>query len=143
MVAQLFEHILVPLDFTAKNAAALQCAMRLATQNYARVTLMHVIETIEYVEDEEIERFYESLKLRASANLACCGEQFREANVPVAEKIVLGKRAHAIVSYALQKEADLIVLSSHKIDLDEAPQNWATLSYQVSIMAQCPVLLVK
>jgi nucleotide-binding universal stress UspA family protein len=40
-------HILVPLDFTAKNQAALEIARELASQNKASVTLLHVIETIE------------------------------------------------------------------------------------------------
>ena len=139
----LFHHILVPLDFTQKNNGAMKTALRLAKQNHSNVTLLHVIETIDYAEDEEIAEFYESMKKRARANLATCADRFHDAKVPVAEKIVLGKRGMGIVTYAMRKEVDLVVLSSHKIKLDEAPQGWATLSYQVSILCQCPVLLVK
>jgi nucleotide-binding universal stress UspA family protein len=142
-VASLFKHLLVPLDFTPKNAAALRVALDLAKQNQARVTLMHVVETIEYADDEKIAAFYESLKKRARAKLATFAEGFHDAKVPVAVKIVMGKTARAIVSYAMRKGVDLVVLSSHKIKLDEAPKGWATLSYQVSILCQCPVMLVK
>lgn len=142
-VEPLFHQILVPLDFTQKNNAAMSFALKLAKQNQSKVTLLHVIETIDYAEDEEIAEFYESLKLRARANLATCAERFHEVKIPVAEKIVLGKRAHGIVSYAMRHSFDLIVLSSHRINLDEAAEGWATLSYQVSILCQCPVLLVK
>ncbi len=140
----MFKKILVPLDFTPINQAALQCALSLAKQNRASVTLIHVVETIDYADDDsEIVQFYDSLKQHARAKLAARAECFEQAGVTVAQKIVMGKRGTAIVSYAVQKEFDLIVLSSHKVKLDEAPQGWATLSHQASIMSQCPVLLVK
>lgn len=139
----LFKNILVPLDFTAKNQSALRLALRLAKQNNAHVTLLHVIETIDYADDGEIADFYETLKKRARAHLKTYVEQFHAADVPVAEKIVLGKRARGIVSYSLQQNTDLIVLSSHVVKLEDGPRSWATLSYQVSILSQCPVMLVK
>ena len=142
-VTTLFKHILVPLDFSEKNAVALRVALDLAMQNGASVTLMHVIETIDYADDEEIAVFYESLKERARAKLGACAEQFRLAKVPVVEQIVMGKTAGGIVECAAQEGVDLVVLSSHKINLEEAPKGWATLSHQVSILCQCPVMLVK
>lgn len=139
----LFHHILVPLDFTQKNNAALKTALKLAKQNHSQVTLLHVIETIAYAEDEEVAEFYETMKVRARTNLAACAERFHDAKIPVAEKVVLGKRGEGIVAYAMRKEVDLVVLSSHKISLNQPPEGWATLSYQVSILCQCPVMLVK
>ncbi len=58
----IFTHILVPVDFTEKNSPALETAKTLATQNNARITLLHVVETIEYVVGEEVEGFYDRLK---------------------------------------------------------------------------------
>ncbi|QEG35615.1 universal stress protein [Bythopirellula goksoeyrii] len=142
-MASLFNHLLVPLDFTPKNAAALRVALDMAKQNNARVTLMHVVETIDYADDEEIAAFYETLKKRARAKLESYAESFHDAKLSVAVKIVMGKTSRGIVSYAMQKDIDLVILSSHKVKLDEAPKGWATLSYQVSILCQCPVLLVK
>ncbi len=139
----LFHHILVPLDFTQKNNAALKIALKLAKQNHSRVTLLHVIETIDYAEDEEIAVFYETMKTRAREKLATCADRFHELDISVAEKVMLGRRGHGIVTYAMRKEVDLVVLSSHKIKLGQTPEGWATLSYQVSILCQCPVLLVK
>lgn len=139
----MFQHILVPLDFTQKNAAALEAARRLAQQNRSRVTLLHVIETIEYAEDEEIEAFYDTLRERVAAELNACGESFRDAGVPIDELIVLGKAGRGIVEYAMTNDVDLVVLSSHRVHLDRPPEGWATLSYQVSILCQCPVMLVK
>ena len=142
-MAALFTHILVPLDFTGKDDVALRAALDLAQQNRAQVTLLHVIQTIEYAEDDEIAHFYETLKNRARARLAMYADRFHDAGIPVEQKIVLGQVARGIVSYALQKGHDLVLLSSHKVKLDEPPKGWATTSYQVSILCQCPVLLVK
>ena len=44
---------------------------------------------------------------------------------------------------ANDRQADLIVMSSHRVDLEAAVQSIGTLSYQVSILCDCPVLLVK
>ena len=139
----MFGSILVPLDFTRKNAAALRIALNLAKQNGSRVTLMHVIETIEYADDEEIAAFYETLKERARKRLSTCAERFKKAKVPVSCKIVMGNTGRGIVSYAMRNAIDLVVLSSHKVKLNQSPKGWATMSYQVSILCQCPVMLVK
>jgi nucleotide-binding universal stress UspA family protein len=138
-----FKHILVPLDFTAKNASALRVVQGLAEHHQAQVTLLHVIETIEYVEDEEISTFYDALEKRAREKLANCGQPLKAAQLMVNETVVVGKTARDIIGYSIQNGVDLVVLSSHKISLDEAPQGWATLSYQISILSQCPVMLVK
>lgn len=139
----MFEHILIPLDFTSKNEAALRVAMQLGKQSESHVTLMHVIETIEYADDQETSAFYESLTKRAKAKLAEFAQRFTEENIPTAQEVVVGKTASGIVSFAMQEGVDLIVLSSHRVKLDQPPHGWATLSHQVSILSQCPVMLVK
>ncbi len=45
--------------------------------------------------------------------------------------------------YAVEEGMDLIVLKSHRIDLENPSAGWGTVSYKVGILAQCPVLLVK
>ena len=42
-----FHHILVPLDLTSKNDAALNIAFEVAVQNKAAVSLLHVVQKIE------------------------------------------------------------------------------------------------
>ena len=54
-----------------------------------------------------------------------------------------GNRAPEIVRYAGEIGVDLIVLKSHRIDLENPSAGWGTVSYKVGILAQCPVLLVK
>ena len=57
-----FAHILVPVDFTSKNQAAVKTALRLAETEDTQVTLLHVIEEVEYAELDEIDDFYDQLK---------------------------------------------------------------------------------
>ena len=138
-----FKHILSPVDFTEKNRPALDVVLEMAQQNGARVTLLHVIERVEYAEDEEIREFYTVLEEKARANLAAMTQRFVEEGIVVEQGIVFGRRGPEIVRYSIEHQADLIVLSSHKIDPTHVAEDWATLSYQVSILCPCHVLLVK
>jgi nucleotide-binding universal stress UspA family protein len=142
----MFRNILVPVDFTLKNEAALNTALDLARKSASdptRVTLLHVIETIEHVEFEEMQDFYRGLETRAAAKLFGMEERFKAALVPVYHEILYGKRAEAIVHHAEEREMDLIVLSSHKVDRDHPALSVGTISYRIAIVARCPVLLVK
>lgn len=141
----MFRNILVPVDFTLKNEAALNTALDLARGpgGLAKVTLLHVIETIEHVEFDEMKDFYRGLETRAAAKLFGMEERFKSAAIPVYHEILYGKRAEAIVHHAEEREADLIVLSSHKVDRDHPALSVGTISYRIAIVARCPVLLVK
>ncbi len=138
-----FKHILVPLDFTSKNDAAVDIAFELASQNRAAVTLLHVIETIEHLPEEELKSFYARIATQVETELERRAQRFAAAGVRVDRKILYGKRALEIVRDARERKVDLIVMSSHQIDPAAAAQSLGTLSYQVSILCDCPVLLVK
>jgi universal stress protein A len=138
-----FQHILVPVDFTEKNLAALDVAFELAVANHARVTLLHVIETMAVETDAELEQFYATLQTRADSELEAMAQRFVEAKIATDRKIRFGQRLNEIVGDSADRKADLIVMSSHKPDLQKPMQTWATLSYQVSVLCPCPVLLVK
>jgi len=146
----MFRNILVPVDFTLKNEAALSTALDLARKaegsvptDPVKVTLLHVIETIEHVEFEEMADFYRGLETRAAAKLYGLEERCKEGLVPVYHDIVCGKRAETIVRYAEEREVDLIVLSSHQVDRDHPALSVGAISYRIAIVARCPVLLVK
>jgi nucleotide-binding universal stress UspA family protein len=118
----------------------------MAQLSRARVTLLHVIERVEHAEDtedEEIQEFYRGLEQKARERFKPMTARFVDQGLSVEQQIVYGRRGPEIVRYTIEHEADLIVLSSHRIDPSEQPLEWATLSYQVSILCPCPVLLVK
>ncbi|MEX0937643.1 MAG: universal stress protein [Pirellulales bacterium] len=139
----IFKHILVPVDFTDANEAALSVALELATQNGSRLTLLHVIERVDQAEDEEMQKFNRMLLENAQQQLAGMTGPFDEAGVSVEKVVVYGRRGGEIVRYSQDSGVDLLVLSSHKVNLEEERPEWGTLSHQISIVCQCPVLLVK
>lgn len=138
-----FQHILLPLDFTEKNQAALDVAFELAVANRAAVTLLHVIESIDLSDDEEIQEFYRQLEERAEGELELRSQRFTEAGLNVEWKIRYGKRAKEIVAFEREHDIDLIVMSSHPLDVEQPARSFATLSYQVAVLCRCPILLVK
>ena len=138
-----FQHILSPVDFTEKNMAALEITRDLASWNNARVTLLHVIERVQYADDEGIRGFYRALEAKARDNLQQMARQFIDEGLTVEQNVVYGRRGPEIVRYTIEHEVDLVVMSSHQVDLSDLAGEWATLSYQVSILCPCPVLLVK
>jgi universal stress protein A len=138
-----YQHLLIPVDFTEENERALEVAQHLAQPGATKVTLLHVIETIDYVADEEVEQFYKMLTQRAKSRLDEMVPRFRDAKIEVQGKVLMGKRARGIVGFVVQNQVDLVVLSSHRVNLNEPPKGLGTLSHQVSILSPCDVLLVK
>lgn len=138
-----FQRILLPMDFTPKNESALEVAGELATQYDATISLIHVIETIDLPEDDELREFYAGLEKRSRSELSKLAERFDQAKTPVDQEVRFGHRAEEIVSFTAEQAIDLIVMSSHRVDPDSPVRSWNTLSYQVSLLCACPILLVK
>ncbi len=139
-----FNHILVPVDFTAKNQAAIAAARQLARQSGARVSLLHVIEFIDVPEDdEEISSFYDKLRARSQRELDKLLTMFTGDDCEVTVETVINSRSKGIVLYAGENDVDLIVMSSHPIDPDKRSGGWGTISYQVSAFCHCSIMLVK
>ena len=140
-----FEHILVPIDFTGKNRAALEIAFEMAQQNQARTSLLHVVEQIDVARDgdDELNRFYDQLVRRADTDLEALTQRFSGSGLDVEHKVWVGKRVREIICFVEQHDVDLVVLSSHPIDPEQPGASLATLSYQVSLLCPCPVLMVK
>jgi len=142
----MFRKILLPVDFTEKNEAAVTSAIEIAGRSDgepSEVTLLHVIETVEHIGFEEMADFYRSLETRASARLFAMEERFQQAGVHVHHDILFGKRAETIVRFAEDHGMDLMILSSHNVDREHPALGWGTISYRIAIVVRCPVLLVK
>ena len=139
----MFQRILVPLDIAQKNQAALAVAAEMARPDKATVLLLHVIEQIELLPDEELESFYQQLGPGVQRELSAAAQSLAEHGVTSSTHIVFGRRAEDIVRFALQNAVDLIVVRSHRFDPQTPMFPIGTLSHQVAALAQCAVLLVK
>jgi nucleotide-binding universal stress UspA family protein len=138
----MFKQILVPIDFSSRSQQALEIALSIAALDQGQVHLFHVIELIPNAAFEEFKGFYEKLEQRAHAEMQRLLELHR-GETPLQYTIAYGQRAQEILSFAEDNQIDLIVLSSSKVDPAEPARGWGSISHKVSILAQCPVLLVK
>lgn len=142
----MFERIVVPADLTEKNREAVEMASRVAAPD-GKVCLLHVIETIPGVSVDEEKEFYGKLEQKASAFLEKLGSELSAKKISWTAEVVYGSRARAILDEANKLEADLIVIRSHRVDTEpssrQSQHGFGTLSYQIGIFAECPVLLVK
>jgi len=139
----MFRKILVPVDFSPKNDAALDSAVQIALGCDGEIMLLHVVEVIEHIDFNEMSDFYRGLETRATARLFTMEETLKESGARIRHEVLFGKRAETIVRYAGEMAADLMILSSHQVDRDHPALGLGTLSYGIAIVARCPVLLVK
>ena len=158
----MFDNILVPVDFAPKNHGALATARRLV--GAGQITLLHVIERIDgdlrdeaevdgpeagkhqrapagVDADDDLDRFYERLEERARERMEAMAAEL--VGCRVATRIVYGQRARTIVETAGELGCDLIVMSSHRVQSKRPAADWISISHKVAILASCPILLVK
>jgi nucleotide-binding universal stress UspA family protein len=138
----MFKHIVIPLDLTDKHQAAVDRAAGLAPKG-GELTLLHVIEAIPGLPDEELEGFYHRIEQKANRHLEAIGQQLTARHIPWHAKVVVGSRVQEIVQYAAQQQSDLIVLTAPQVDPANPATGWASLSWKIAMLASCPVLLVK
>jgi universal stress protein A len=139
----MFRNILVPTDLSEKTHHSLEIAVKLAIQHKGKVTLLHVIETIEDANFDEFEDFYNKLKRRAQRIMNEMTAPYMSGETIVEKEVMYGRRVQEIVQFADGRAIDLIVLSSHKIDVQNPSQGWSTISYKVGFLSPCPVMLIK
>lgn len=138
-----FNNILVPVDLGERTLHSVDVAFEIAEANKARVTLLHVIESIDSLDDEELGTFYQQLTTRAEESLDRLVQRFVDAGLAAEYRIRRGRRLDEILAFAEDRKIDLIVLSSHRVDPEQPVKSFGTLSYQISVLCACPVLLVK
>jgi len=139
----MYRKILVPVDLSEKNLRAVDIAARLAEPGEGSVQLIHVIEMIPGFTYEQERDFYSQLERRAREHLSALGDRLEGRGIRWQAEVAYGSRAPEILRLASDIEADLLVVSSHRVTSEKTGQSWGTLSYHLAILASCTVLLVK
>jgi nucleotide-binding universal stress UspA family protein len=139
----MFNKILIPLDLTDKHRPALAAAVELAQKGGGQIYLLHVIERIPGLPEEEVADFYRRLEHNAEQHLARTSAYVTGKQIRCQRKVTLGSRAQAVADHAVEIEADLIVVSAPRFDPEQPAAGWASLSWKIGFLAPCPVLLVK
>lgn len=139
----MFKKILLPVDLSNRNGPALEIGQNLARRNQGEIVLLHVIELIDGLSLAEEKGFYRKLENAAVKHMKKLETRVGLRTAPRSRKILFGHRGPTIVKFAKDIQADLIVLSAPQVDLKNPSATWGSLSYKISILARCPVLLVK
>lgn len=139
----MFQHILVPTDFSENSDHTVEIAVRIAQLSQGHVSLLHVIKVIPNTAFEEFADFYKKLERRADQEMKQLLKPYQQSSVKVEPNIVYGNRVQEILRFTTDHDVDLIVMDSHRIDLADPGQGWGTISYKVSVLAQCPIMLIK
>ncbi len=138
-----FRRVLLPVDLSERSDLAVERASELAAQPGAAIILLHVVETIQDVPDQELEGFYGRLRDKAEKRLREWAHRLEAQGAEVRQEILFGRRGAQILRYAREQETDLIVLVSHALDPERAGGGFGTISHQVALLAPCSVLLVR
>ncbi|MEZ4864559.1 MAG: universal stress protein [Caldilineaceae bacterium] len=139
----MFHHIVVPVDFTARNKQALDLAVNLAIMSQARVTLLHVIELMQNAVFEDFADFYATLATEADTKLQALVAPYAETTITIDQRVIYGDRVREILRLIQDEKVDLLVMSSHQIDPTDPARGWGSISHKIGILAPCPVLLMK
>jgi nucleotide-binding universal stress UspA family protein len=139
----MFKRILVPVDLSDRSGEAVDAAAQLAVASNGSVLLLHVIETIEHIDFDELRPFYKKLEDRALQGMERLKERAAKRGVRANTAVLYGPRARCILDFAGSQGTDLIIMTSHRIDPSEPGRGLATISYEVGVLARCPVLLLK
>jgi nucleotide-binding universal stress UspA family protein len=141
-----YRTIVCAMDFSPAATHALRYALSLAQDTEANVALVHVVEWPDETPDDDERgadrRFREALEARKTQDLlAAVPADARDWCKP--EAVITHGRAHeAIVSFAADRGADLIVLGVHgRSALNLAI--FGSTANQVIRHATCPVLTVR
>jgi nucleotide-binding universal stress UspA family protein len=138
-----FKKILLPIDLSQRHGQAVEVAAGLALQNGGEVTLLHVIEVIAGLSLEEEKGFFGRLEKAARHHLTELGVRLKKRQVPHKADVLFGHPVPEIVRYAKENGAELIVATSPRFDPQNVGMGWGSMSYKISVLAPCPVLLVK
>lgn len=138
----MFQSILVPLDGSDYSERALATGLELARLSGASLTLVTVILSYPQAHVPQVERLDDLARERAEAYLAPFIEGARNAGFDVAGRVGHGNPADEIVRAARERNADLIVMSTHGIG---ATGRHALGSAAMKVLqdADCPVLMVR
>lgn len=145
--AAVFKRIVHATDFSKASSAALACALALAKEADARLTLLHAIEFPEALHDiplprgSEVDRHHALAEAEYLRRLRALVPAQARMYCTVAARVSEGKPARAILGVAEQEQADLIVLGVQgrgTVDLMVFGSN----AHAVIREARCPVLVV-
>jgi len=115
---EVYSHIMCATDFSQNSELAVERAIDMVKQHHAKITLLHVIENFpedrsnEMIAPEDIDPA-DYRKDQARARLGDLAQQFDCADAELVVLFSAYSAGREIVRYAIECQADLIVVASH------------------------------
>jgi len=139
----MYRNLLLPVDLSEKSETAIATATQLIQSQTGTITLLHVVETIHGAESEEIRDFYEMIHEKAEKRLEQWAAPLAAKGFDVRITLRHGKRAPEIIRFAAEQGIDLVVVATHTVNPDDPTKDLGTLSHQLAMFCNCPVLLIR
>ena len=141
-------HILVPLDFSEPAKQALEYAIELATILQARLTLLHIVQTIPVAGGAGVgvgvalAGVMEQMEAEALQTMEDHAQRVRQAGLACETAVVHGTPFQHIIDMAGDKQVDLIVMGTHG---HTGLQRFflGSVAEKVVRLAPCPVLVTR
>ena len=135
----MFKSLLVPLDGSEYSERALAVGLELARLTGARVTALTVVLAYKDAHVPEVPSLEAQAKQRAEAYLKPFIDQAKTAGFDLDGIVAHGNPAEEILRAARERDADLIVMSTHGIGA-EGRHALGSVALRVLQSATCPVL---
>ena len=139
----MYKNILIPMDLSGQHSHAIDEAVSTLPKEEATLTLLHIIEQIQDVDDPEVETFYENIRAKAESLLNEKVEALSARGFRVKSEIAFGKRGAEILSYANDHDVDLMIIRGHAKKVEDPRKELTYLSQQLALFASCSVLLIR
>ncbi|CAM2064299.1 Universal stress protein [Sulfidibacter corallicola] len=139
----MFKHLLIPTDFSDVAEKGLNMALRFSEPGHTQITLLHVIESIAHLSEEENREFYDKLEDRSRTKMGEIAQALSEKGYEVVCRQVIGKRIEQIVGIAAELQVDGVVMGSRTMDLERPTLGLHSISHMVASLAQCTVILAR
>ena len=139
------EHVLVPIDFSAYSDHALDYAITCASKLQARLTLLHVIESLPVRGVDAVtlpQDYLQELEVVANRNMQAYLARVAAAGLKGEVAVVHGTPFRVITAVAKERQVDLIIMGTHgRTRLRHLLLG--SVAERVVRLAPCPILVVR
>jgi nucleotide-binding universal stress UspA family protein len=139
----MFNNILVPTDVSKKHNISLEIAVDMAGKYKSTVYLLHVIEIIPDVAFKEFAAFYDTLEKKTQSRMQSLISDFERKSLRIVPHIKYGNRVQEVLKCVNKNKIDLIIMNSPRGKAKSPDQIPKTISNEIALLTNIPVMLVK